>query len=536
MSDTDRRLITTFCIMLLLSGVVMVDLLKISLRREFVEAANTQSTYSVTVDTSRGRIYDHKMRSLAGGRLQYRAVIEPSAETTEHLFGVIEPGELSAISDGLKGRSPFVYVARDASIAGPGVRVFRGEERYGENSVAEHIVGCVDGSGAGASGAEYAFNEYLEECSGSLTAVYTVNSRGRSLSRAEPVIYDTSANSNGGVVLTLDYDIQRVAEEAADEFIERGAIVVVEVPSGKIRACVSRPGFDRGDMAASLERDDAPLIDRAITAYDVGSVFKLVVAAAALDSGIEPEWTCECTGSVQIGSNVFHCSNRSGHGELDMSEAVAGSCNIYFIKLAQQLGGARILEQAKRLGFGEKIMLADNFAAEAGRLPALNSLENPAALANLAFGQGELMATPMHVAQLAAAVANGGMMPETTVFESFVTPKGERFGQRAPAQPQRVMSENTADLLRQFMIKTVVSGTGKKGASEKTTSAAKTGTAQTGMVRDGHKVLQAWYAGFFPADEPKYVCVVLVEDGESGGASAGPVFARIADRLARFPG
>lgn len=530
MRKNDARIVALYCVILLLSAAVSARLLKITLRSEFVEAAASQSTYHVTVDTSRGRIYDCKMRPLAGGRLQYRAVIEPSQQTTELLFRTLGQEELAKISGQLTGRSPFVYIAKDASIDGDGVRVFRGEKRYGSNSVAEHTIGYLDSAGKGVSGMEYACNDYLEECSGSITAVYTVNSRGRSLSGVEPEVTDTSANSEGGVVLTLDYDIQQIAEEAADEFIERGAVVIMELPSGKIRASVSRPGFRQDNIAASLDDEAAPLINRAITAYDVGSVFKLVVAAAALENGIEPEWTCECTGSLQIGDNVFHCSNRNGHGELDMRGAVAGSCNIYFIRLAQQLGGARILDYAEKLGFGKEILLAENYSTDTGCLPDRKSMTNPAALANLSFGQGKLMATPVHIACLAAAVANGGLLPEPTVYECSVTPEGERFAKRE-TQPVRVISENTAALLKAFMIETVVNGTGKQGAGEKTSSAAKTGTAQTGIIRNGHKVLQAWYAGFFPAEEPRYVCVVLVEDGASGGATAGPVFKYIADNI-----
>ncbi len=529
--QTDRRIISLFCIILILTGTVIVELLKITINRDYVKAAYTQSTYSVTVETTRGRIYDSKMRPLAGGKLEYRAVIEPSPETAQRLLKLLEPEEYEKISDRLTQRSPFVYSAKDASIKGAGVRVFRGEKRYGGNSAAEHTVGYLDSEGNGASGIEYAYNDCLREYSGSIIAAYTVNSSGRSLSKEEPIITDTSSKSSGGVVLSLDYDIQRIAEEAADEYLERGAVVIVEQPSGKIRASVSRPGFNQDNIGASLESDSAPLINRALTAYDVGSVFKIVVAAAGLENGFDPEWSCECDGSIQIGDNVFHCSNRSGHGELNMCDAVAGSCNIYFIKLARQLGGDVILDYAERLGFGEEILLAENYSAQAGCLPNRKDTQAPAALANLSFGQGRLMATPMQIARLITAVANGGVMPQLSICEGEITPDGKLIAWQTASQPERVMSEQTAQLLTQFMVKTVESGTGRKGASKRTTSAAKTGTAQTGIIRDGHKVLQAWYAGFFPAEEPRYVCIVLVEDGESGGLSAGPVFAYIADRL-----
>jgi len=525
-----KRTITLFCVMLVIVCGMIARLLTLATQSEYVEAAASQSTYRVYVGNSRGRIYDCKMRSLAGGRIEYRAVIEPSSATIQHLTNVMTSDDMLFISDRLTGRSPFIYKTDDAAIAGPGVRVYRCETRYGMNSLAVHTIGYVNNEGRGVAGIEYAFDDYLNECYGEIIAYHTVNSGGRSLSGIEPVVVDTSYKSQGGVVLTLDMDIQQIAETAADKYIDQGAIVVMKADSGEICASVSRPVYDQNDIAASINYKDGRMINRAYAAYDIGSVFKLVVAAAALENGIDEHEVYLCEGSYQIGDNVFHCSNRSGHGEIDMCSAVSSSCNIYFIKIAQQLGGAKIIELADRIGFGREIELADNFSTRSGCLPDKDSLMNPAALANLSFGQGELMATPIHLAQLIAAIANNGVMPETSIYNHLITPSGTKFNEFVPAYV-RVMSENTAGLLQEYMKETVVNGTGKAGNSIYVTSAAKTGTAQTGIIKDNRRVLQAWYAGFFPYEQPEYICVVLIEDGQSGGADAGPVFKYIAEEL-----
>ncbi|MBQ4313475.1 MAG: penicillin-binding protein 2, partial [Clostridia bacterium] len=140
-------------------------------------------------------------------------------------------------------------------------------------------------------------------------------------------------------------------------------------------------------------------------------------------------------------------------------------------------------------------------------------------------------ATPMHIARLIATIANDGVSVCPALYHGMVSRDMELSDIRQPSQGERIISEQTAKLLQAFMHTAVQSGTASRGASDKVSAAAKTGTAQTGIMQDGHSVLQAWYAGYFPFEKPQYVCIVLVENGISGGYSAGPVFGYIADRL-----
>ncbi|MBE6753339.1 MAG: penicillin-binding protein 2 [Ruminococcaceae bacterium] len=527
-----KRMHITFVVMLLLTSVVMVRLLTLSLDVQYTAAAHSQSTYRLELSRTRGRIYDAQLRPLAGGRVRYKAAIAPSEECRSHLAGVMEPKQYAAISENLRRRSPFVCVVSSGDIEGSGVSVFRTETRYSANTVAEHTIGYLNGSGEGASGIERVYDSYLAGAEGALTLSYEITAAGGSLAGVKPTVTDTTANSRAGVVLTLDTDIQLLAEEAAKQ-LPRGAVVVMELPDCKLRAVVSTPSIECDSIGTYLEREDAPLLNRAISAYDIGSVFKLTVAAAALETGLDPTSVYCCEGYTDIGENRFHCSNREGHGDVDMYSAIACSCNTYFIDLARQIGGERILEYARRLGLGQSISLCDGYDTAAGCLPEPKTLDRPAALANLAFGQGELLSTPMHMAALTAAIANGGIYRKPSILVGLVNAEGEYIQKTETPQGKEILSQETCRVLTLAMRKAVTEGTASGGEGERVQCAAKTGTAQTGIVENGHKVLQAWYAGFFPYDDPRYVCVVLAEDGKSGGSSAAPVFKHIADGLER---
>lgn len=527
-----RKRVGGLCVVvIILAAVLLGRILYIISNPQLAEVAVTQSTYVLEIAHTRGTIYDCNMRPLVGGRVQYRAAVKPSAEARNALCSSLNPEEYASIEANLNRRSPFVLSVSDGSADGYGIDVFRTEKRYGADTLAEHTVGFLDGSGVGVSGIESAFDDFLSGASGSLKAAYTVTARGNSIAGISPEISDTTFLSRSGVVLTLDADIQQSAESAAEKHIERGAVVVMEVSSGDIKAMVSVPSVDSAHISDYLDRDDSPLLNRAVSAYDVGSVFKLVVAAAAMEAGISSDFTYCCTGSVDVGNNCFHCSNRSGHGELDMYKALAVSCNTYFIELARTVGGEQIVACAEKLGFGHELTLCDDYRTIAGCLPDPEELKKPAAVANLGFGQGELMATPVHLASLLCTIANGGMYNSPNLFKGLVDRDLRFIRKNEAAKPKRVLSEEICDTLTLAMRMAVLDGTASVGDGDFAPAAAKTGTAQTGILRNGHKVLQAWYAGMFPYDDPKYVCVVLVEDGISGGSSAAPVFKDIVDSL-----
>ena len=332
-------------------------------------------------------------------------------------------------------------------------------------------------------------------------------------------------------MLTIDSHIQNIAETAAAHHIESGAVIVADVTNGEILAMASLPTYRRSDVAAVLQDTRSPLVNRALLAYNAGSVFKPVVAAAALENGLDPEESYACEGTVQIGNLTMGCINHTAHGSVSLNSAIAHSCNTYFIHTAQTIGGDAILNMAQNLGFGSATQLASHYAASAGTLPSSSSLTLPAALANFSFGQGTLTVTPVQITGMMLAIARGGEYIEPTVFKGLTDGHGHILSLPVQRETRQSMSRETAEQIGICLRSAVLEGTAKAGASDKITSAAKTGTAETGIIRNGKTINQAWYAGYFPYEDPRYVCVVLAEGGTSGGASAGPVFQEIANRM-----
>lgn len=524
-----KRIVAVFgvyvVIMLMLAGWLM----KVTFSSEYVEAGAKQSSYTLTVSKSRGRIYDRNMNVIAGGAQEYRAAVEPSARSIANLMAHYPESVHGDMEKRLRSGRPYLLDVPDGSGNGEGVTVFKIQKRYSETkSIAPHVVGYLNGEGRGVTGIERAYDNFLSGNSGEKRIRYTVDARGTSLEK-EPVITDTTYRSKAGVVLTLDCETQLAVQSALEKHVKSGAAVVMDVRSGEILACASYPAFSQTDVAPFLDDDDSPLLNKAISDYDVGSVFKLVVAAAAIENGME-DFTCECDGCEEIGGRKFYCSSKKGHGMMDMEHAIALSCNSYFIRLGQALGGDKILQKAREMGFGKKIALAGDYFTSGGNLPDEAELSLPAGLANFSFGQGSLMANPVQIAAMVNCIASGGeyVTPKIVIgtVDRYLTQKSTWKTE----EKKRVMRKSTAEKLSCCMKATFDYGTGKKLDCF---ASGKTGTAETGMKKNGRKVKQAWLAGFFPADAPKYTCVVLAENGESGSASAGPVFEEIANALVK---
>ena len=522
-----------FCAFIIMCTVVIGRILFIDNETDYVDAAQNHSIYSITLAKTRGKIYDRNGVPLAGGTYGYKAVVIPSAETSATLFKYLSGEDFEKISASLKGSFPFAADVPNGTCESDGITVYRVPQRYSENSLAVHLVGYC-GQNGGESGIEYAYDELLAEASGELSVTCRIDASGKSLAGARQEVTDTTANSDRGVMLTIDSNIQNIAETSAADHLECGAVLVLEVETGEILAMVSLPDYDRSDIASVLSDSRSPLINRAISAYNAGSVFKPVVAAAALENGFDPNEIYECTGSVKIGSLTMGCINHTAHGEVSLREAVAQSCNTYFMNTARKTGGSEILKMAKNLGFGQSTNMGKNYSGASGTLPSLESLSLPAELANFSFGQGKLTVTPVQIAGMFVAIARGGEYIEPCVVKGLTDNQLNIISQPVQRTTHKAMKPQTAQTIGECLRTAVLEGTAKAGASDNVTSAAKTGTAETGIVRNGRVINQAWYAGYFPYEDPKYVCVVLAEGGSSGGTSAGPVFKEIAERLTKM--
>lgn len=528
-----KRALVLFTLLLFgLSGIVL-QVYRLS-GNYLSQAAEQQQTITVTVANSRGTLYDSLLRPLVNTKEEYRVSVIPDAQALAVLSKQLTEEELQAVSKRLQTGKPAVVRVQEPIASLSGSSLFKVPVRYDGVLPAPHLLGYMDNDGLhGVSGAELAFDEYLNHCGGAASVTYTVDAMGRPLQGVTPVIQDTLAKAKAGVVLTLDADIQKIAEAAARQYMTKGAVVVMEPSTGRILAMVSLPDFQPDTVSQCVnDETNSPLLNRALCSYNLGSVFKIVSAAAALETGLPVSTSYTCSGSVQIGSNTFHCHNRLGHGTLDLSGGFAQSCNPYFIHLMQKTGGRPLYYMAVSLGFDRSLILAEGLKTARATLPSEAELLSPAAVANLAFGQGSLLGTPVHVAQMVAAVVNDGQIVRPTILKGYMDEEG-RLTEETAAPPQTAFSAETARILRELMIKTVEEGTGR--AARPTDSAGmaggKTGTAETGWKTENKPVVQSWFGGFYPSENPRYVVAVVAEDADNTQGKSSPVFKAICDEL-----
>lgn len=488
-----KRIFCVFTALVFVFGALVARLGSISVDPEYANASAKQADYTVEIASTRGTVYDRNLRPL-----------------------------VNAIRNPIQGASAEL------------LKEYETVTRISQEPIAVHVIGTLDPNGKGASGIEAAYDTFLTSCGGKLSVRYTLDAAGNALAGALPEISDDNYDSGAGLVLTLDADIQRIAEDAAKS-IDRGAVVVMHPQTGDLLAIVSRPEFDPIDMAPSLNDERSPFVNRAFSAYSVGSTFKTLVAAAALDSGFTPEHHFECKGSFETEGLEFGCHFLSGHGDINMTRALEISCNPYFISLALTLGSEPIRTAAVKLGFGTAQEFAPGYRTYAGSLPSHERLLSTAALANFGFGQGQLTATPIQLANLISAIANGGgaVTPRLVVG---TTADGETLSsQTMRYETTEVFSHLSASRVREMMVNVVENGSGNPAKPSEGGAGGKTASAQTGQYdENGAEIVHAWFAGFYPKNEPRYTIVVFVEGGDSGSDTACPVFKKIADGIYRL--
>ncbi len=494
-------------------------------------AAGQQSTRRETIAVARGTIYDRYGQPLVNRTNEITVAVAPFAECVSLMETALKGLDRSRVLEELR-RGDCATVTVDGWLSPTvGVTQIRAPRRYDTESTACHIIGYINADGEGVNGVEKAYDELLSSYNGEASVTYSVDALGRVAVDAEPLLTNELSRATGGVALTLDSEIQRLVRQAAVSYLERGAVVVTNVQNGELLACTSVPVYDPRDVEAVLDDTASPLLDRARTNYDLGSVFKLITAAAALENGFSAGKTYTCEGAVAVDGIRFHCHNPLGDGVQTMREAMANSCNCYFIQLACDVGASAVYELAVRAGFADTLTLTAGMQTACAVLPSRRDLSADAALANFAIGQGELLATPYHIAALYGAVVADGVITKPSLFYGTVDEHGVLTKDPSTPETVRLFSPQTASALRGMLEQVVISGTGTAAAPAERQAAGKTGTAQTGWKVDGEEVVQSWFAGYYPADDPQYVITVLSENGGANGIPAAPLFAAIADEL-----
>ncbi len=490
----------------------------------FTDAATLQGSYKVTLANTIGTIYDRKGAPLTNANETYLCATAIPYDKDGYIEKIRDLAvDFQSVEKNLSGGLPFAFKANKEATDN-GILSFK--VNSGDLGVAAHIIGYLgDQSG---TGIKYYYRDILEKYSGELSVTFSVDAVGRSLEGDSVKITDTTLNSKGGIMLTLDSGIQEACEKAMEGY--KGAAIVMDT-KGDILAMCSAPSYNPADLASAISNEDSPLINRALECYNVGSVFKLCLSAAALESGIE-NFAYECLGSIDVHGREIGCHKNSGHGLMNIQTALVNSCNPYFIALGQNLGSEKIRTMAQKLSFGKEFILAEGIKSKVGILPSISELSPPAALANFSIGQGSFLASPLQVAVAVNTIANGGysITPRLIIGE---TDNGQTvINEKAQAEPTSVLSEQTVNSLKCDMEKVFTEGSVKAYAPKKYTAAGKTSTAQTGILGDnGETICQTWLAGFYPSNNPQYTVVVMVEDGSSGAKTAGPIFKKILDYI-----
>lgn len=396
------------------------------------------------------------------------------------------------------------------------------------------------GDSYGVSGVELTMNDYLKGSPGMRS--FLKDSKGKNLGTT----LDQAPEIGSTVSLTLDAGLQAYTERILRK-VGRGAAVVMDPQNGEILALASVPNYDPNDYIPSISQTifsqynnnrASPNTNRALTGLQPGSVFKLPVALAAAQAG-NIGYRHNCRGYESYGrdgSLKIRCWLRSGHGTLGMSESIQRSCNPYFMSLANNLRSKRIVDMFSLLGFGKKTGVQTT-GEKAGIIPGSlrwkrqikpGASMTPATLAQLSIGQSDSLASPLQVASMVNAIANGGRYYKPRLIKEVSHHDKGILLEDAPEVKFDLLQEGITpgqlNVIRNGMWKAVnqQGGTAKKVIFDQSIKvAAKTGTAQTFDL--GRRSNNAWVVGFAPYDDPQYVVCVMVQGGKSGGGVAGPI-------------
>jgi peptidoglycan glycosyltransferase len=346
------------------------------------------------------------------------------------------------------------------------------------------------------------------------------------------------AQRGSDVVTNLDPEAQRVAL-AGLEAAGFGAVVGIEPSSGRVRVLASNPPYDPNRVPEEL--DELPLFNRATQGrYPPGSTFKVVTAAAGLDSGtIEAETTIEAPGTIDVQGQPVSNSGGQDFGAISLDTALTSSVNTWFAQLGEEIGADTLFEYMEAFGFGSKpaIDLPEEQLLESAVFEEGEPLGRGDAVdvARIAFGQERLLVTPLQMAEVTAAIANGGSLMRPQIWSRVVDRDGRTTRSLDPSQYSRPIDEGTAAELTTAMEGVVEVGTGTPAAIPGVAVAGKTGTAETPFNEScggGSGENQAWFIGFAPADDPEIAIAVSVECTTSFGSEvAAPIFREVAEAI-----
>lgn len=336
-------------------------------------------------------------------------------------------------------------------------------------------------------------------------------------------------NDGDTIVSTLDTRVQKAAYDALGD--RNGAVVVLEPDTGRILAMVSKPDFDPNHIEENWDSivsddDSSILLNRATQGlYPPGSTFKIVTVLEYIrENGIHNNFSFDCDGSIEKNGQVIHCYGNSVHGQENLADAFANSCNSAFATIGLDLNIRKFSALADDMMFNQT--LPTSLKTSTSRF-SLNHSSSDGEIMQTAIGQGKTLVSPIHMAMIAAAVDNNGVVMKPYIIDRIENSAGAKIHSYHPSEYGSIMTEEEAGELQDLMEGVVADGTASKLSGQSYDAAGKTGSAEYNEAGDSH----GWFVGYGSKDTYNDIAIaVIVEDGNSGSSSAVPVAKKVFDK------
>lgn len=541
--------------------VVRLFYIQIIQGEELQEKALSIWTKSSSVTAQRGRILDTNGVVMAQSGTAYKVLIWPKsiaagdrtriAGELAAVLGMDEAVVLEKISDTSKWEIVLKrQIESDVADEITALKLGRGvviaidtKRYYPAGSLMSQTIGFTTVDGVGQDGIELRMNEYLAGRDGRV--VSEVDKDGNTLAYGVQEYIDAVQGCD--TVLTTDSVIQAILEDALSEALEvndatRAIGVVMRASTGEIVALSSQPDYDlnsppRSDLALLAELSRNRVV---ADAYEPGSTFKVITLAAALDSGaVSMDTTFDCPGYYVVNGQRIKCWRSGGHQHQSLTKAAENSCNVAFMQMALSMGVEEFYDYIYSFGFGS--VTGSGLSGESSGIVTHEKYVRDTDLARIGFGQS-IAVTPLQLITAVCAAVNGGELMQPYIVDRVVSADGEILVQNTPTVVRRVISGETSARVRTILESVVENGSGRNAQVVGYRVGGKTGTAQKygedGNVADG--LLIASFIGFAPADDPEYVCLILVDEPQVGpvfgSTVAAPYVGQVLEEILHYAG
>ena len=533
--------------------IVIIDIfcIMVVLGPERLEVAVQQWTRTSTITANRGQIVDCNGKVLATTGAVYKILLWPKNITSGS-----EERVARELSDALdldfdyvykcatnKTRSEFVIkrqvdsktVSNVRSLKLSGVGIANDSKRYYPyGTLLSQVIGFTTRDNVGQSGLELKYDKYLTGSDGKL--ISETDSSGNPLAYGYTQYEDPIDGAK--IVLTVDQVFQSYLENALEEALSVNNAssaqgIILDVNTGAIKAISTKPDYDPNDPPRNdLEQLAELSRNRLVTdVYEPGSTFKILTLAAAIDSGnADLNSTFFCNGGYIVNGERIKCWKHAGHGSQDLTKATENSCNCCFMQLALRMGVSEFYDYLYAFGLGQKT--GDIFDGESSGIVTNEKYVTENDLARIGFGQS-VAVTPIQLAAAVSAAVNGRYLYSPYIVEQVVSSDGTVIEQADPSPVRQVISGETSATVRQILQSVVDNGTGRNAKIEGYYVGGKTGTAQKydeyGRVSAGSYICS--FIGFAPADDPQYLCLILVDEPHVGSIFGSTVAAPFVRRV-----